>query len=188
MQKGKLIVFSAPSGAGKTTLVKHALEKLDNLSFSVSCTTRNKREGEIDGKDYYFISPEEFKKRIDDEEFVEWEEVYHNNYYGTLKSEIERITKDGHSVIFDMDVEGALNIKNIYGDQCLTVFVQPPSLEILRDRLITRNTESEDKLKQRLDKADIEMAAASRFDVLLMNDDLAAAKDEALAIITKFVR
>ncbi len=188
MQKGKLIVFSAPSGAGKTTLVRHALEKLDKLSFSVSCTTRNKREGEIDGKDYYFISPEEFKKRIDAEEFIEWEEVYHDNFYGTLKSEVERIIENGHSVIFDMDVEGALNIKKIYGDQCLTVFVQPPSLEILRDRLISRNTESEDKLKQRLDKADIEMAAAPKFDILLMNDDLDIAKEETLSIITKFIQ
>ena len=187
MSKGKLIVFSAPSGAGKTTLVRHALEQLDHIQFSISCTTREKREGEVHAKDYYFITPDEFKAKIANDEFVEYEEVYTNNFYGTLKSEVERITSTGNSVIFDIDVVGALNIKKLYGDQCLTVFVHPPSLEILKDRLISRNTESEDKLKQRLDKAVIEMETAPKFDVILMNDDLETAKAETLSIIKNFI-
>ena len=187
MTKGKLIVFSAPSGAGKTTLVKHALESMENIQFSISCTTREKREGEEHGKDYYYITPEEFKAKIANDEFVEFEEVYTNNFYGTLKSEVERITSSGNSVIFDIDVVGALNIKKLYGEECLTVFVHPPSLEVLKDRLISRNTESEDKLKQRIDKAGIEMETAPQFDVILMNDDLDVAKAETLTIIQNFI-
>jgi guanylate kinase len=187
MTKGKLIVFSAPSGAGKTTLVKHALETMDNIQFSISCTTREKREGEVHGKDYYYITPEEFKTKIANNEFVEYEEVYTNNFYGTLKSEVERITENGNSVIFDIDVVGALNIKKLYGDQCLTVFVNPPSLEVLKDRLISRNTESEDKLKQRIDKAGIEMETAPQFDFILLNDDLETAKNKTLEVIENFI-
>ncbi len=187
MKKGKLIVFSAPSGAGKTTLVRHALGLLENLKFSISCTTREKREGEIHGKDYYFLSPEEFKTKIASDEFVEHEEVYRDNFYGTLKSEVDKITAQGISVIFDIDVIGAINIKRIYGDQCLTVFVNPPSLEILKERLISRNTESEDKLKQRLDKAGIEMEKAKEFDVILLNDDLETAKNKTIEVITEFI-
>ncbi len=188
MKKGKLIVFSAPSGAGKTTLVRHALESLDNIQFSISCTTREKREGEEHGKDYYFLTPDEFKTKIANNEFVEHEEVYRDNFYGTLKSEVDRITEEGNSVIFDIDVIGALNIKRLYGEQCLTVFVNPPSLEILKERLISRNTESEDKLKQRLDKAGIEMEKAKEFDVILLNDDLETAKAKTLEIITDFIK
>lgn len=187
MTKGKLIVFSAPSGAGKTTLVKHALETMDNIQFSISCTTREKREGEVHGKDYYYITPEEFKTKIDNNEFVEYEEVYTNNFYGTLKSEVERITENGNSVIFDIDVVGALNIKKLYGKQCLTVFVNPPSLEVLKERLISRNTESEDKLKQRIDKAGIEMETAPQFDIMLLNDDLETAKKKTLEVIQNFI-
>ncbi|SFM76513.1 guanylate kinase [Algoriella xinjiangensis] len=188
MKKGKLIVFSAPSGAGKTTLVKHALETLENIKFSVSCTTREKREGEVDGKDYYFLTPDEFKAKIADDKFVEYEEVYRDNFYGTLKAEVDRITTEGNSVIFDIDVIGALNIKRLYGDECLTVFVNPPSLETLKERLISRNTESEDKLKQRLDKAGIEMEKAAEFDIILLNDDLATAKEKTNEIITDFLK
>lgn len=188
MTKGKLIVFSAPSGAGKTTLVKHALETMDNIQFSISCTTREKREGEEHGKDYYYITPEEFKAKIANDEFVEFEEVYTNNFYGTLKSEVERITESGNSVIFDIDVVGALNIKKLYGEECLTVFVHPPSLEILKERLISRNTESEDKLKQRIDKAGIEMDTAPKFDLILMNDDLETAKNETVTTIENFLK
>ena len=188
MKKGKLIVFSAPSGAGKTTLVRHALESLDNIQFSISCTTREKREGEEHGKDYYFLTPDEFKTKIANNEFVEHEEVYRDNFYGTLKSEVDRITEEGNSVIFDIDVIGALNIKRLYGEQCLTVFVNPPSLEILKERLISRNTESEDKLKQRLDKAGIEMEKAKEFDIILLNDDLETAKAKTLEIITDFIK
>ena len=188
MKKGKLIVFSAPSGAGKTTLVRHALEQLENIKFSISCTTRDKREGEVHAKDYYFLTPEEFKAKIANDEFVEHEEVYRDNFYGTLKSEVDRITSEGNSVIFDIDVIGALNIKKLYGDECLTVFVNPPSLEILKERLISRNTESEDKLKQRIDKAGIEMEKAKEFDVILLNDDLETAKAKTLEIITDFIK
>ncbi len=188
MKKGKLIVFSAPSGAGKTTLVRYALEKLDHIKFSISCTTRDKREGEVHGKDYYFLTPEEFKRKISNDEFVEHEEVYRDNFYGTLKSEVDRITSEGNSVIFDIDVIGALNIKNLYGEQRLTVFVNPPSLDVLKERLISRNTESEDKLKQRIDKAGIEMEKAKEFDVILLNDDLETAKAKTLEIITDFIK
>ncbi|WP_312150476.1 guanylate kinase [Empedobacter sp.] len=188
MKKGKLIVFSAPSGAGKTTLVRYALEQLENIKFSISCTTRDKREGETHGEDYYFLTLEEFKAKIANDEFVEHEEVYRDNFYGTLKSEVDRITSEGNSVIFDIDVIGALNIKKLYGDQCLTVFVNPPSLEILKQRLISRNTESEDKLKQRLDKAGIEMEKAKDFDIILLNDDLETAKAKTLEIITDFIK
>ncbi|QHC84530.1 guanylate kinase [Empedobacter brevis] len=188
MKKGKLIVFSAPSGAGKTTLVRYALEKLDHIKFSISCTTRDKREGEVHGKDYYFLTPEEFKRKISNDEFVEHEEVYRDNFYGTLKSEVDRITSEGNSVIFDIDVIGALNIKNLYREQCLTVFVNPPSLDVLKERLISRNTESEDKLKQRIDKAGIEMEKAKEFDVILLNDDLETAKAKTLEIITDFIK
>ena len=188
MKKGKLIVFSAPSGAGKTTLVRHALEQLENIKFSISCTTRDKREGETHGEDYYFLTPEEFKAKVANDEFVEHEEVYRDNFYGTLKSEVDRITSEGNSVIFDIDVIGALNIKKLYGDECLTVFVNPPSLETLKERLISRNTESEDKLKQRLDKAGIEMEKAKEFDIILLNDDLETAKAKTLEIITDFIK
>lgn len=188
MKKGKLIVFSAPSGAGKTTLVRYALEKLDHIKFSISCTTRDKREGEVHGKDYYFLTPEEFKRKISNDEFVEHEEVYRDNFYGTLKSEVDRITSEGNSVIFDIDVIGALNIKNLYREQCLTVFVNPPSLDVLKERLISRNTESEDKLKQRIDKAGIEMEKAKEFDIILLNDDLETAKAKTLEIITDFIK
>ena len=188
MKKGKLIVFSAPSGAGKTTLVRHALEQLENIKFSISCTTRDKREGEVHAKYYYFLTPEEFKAKIANDEFVEHEEVYRDNFYGTLKSEVDRITSEGNSVIFDIDVIGALNIKKLYGDECLTVFVNPPSLETLKERLISRNTESEDKLKQRLDKAGIEMEKAKEFDIILLNDDLETAKAKTLEIITDFIK
>ncbi|MFV0153879.1 guanylate kinase [Empedobacter falsenii] len=187
MKKGKLIVFSAPSGAGKTTLVRYALEQLDHIKFSISCTTRDKREGEVHGKDYYFLTPEEFKTKIANDEFVEHEEVYRNNFYGTLKSEVDRITSEGNSVIFDIDVIGALNIKKLYGEECLTVFVNPPSLDILKERLISRNTESKDKLKQRIDKAGIEMEKAKEFDTILLNDDLETAKAKTLDIITDFI-
>lgn len=188
MKKGKLIVFSAPSGAGKTTLVRYALQQLNNIKFSISCTTREKREGEEHGKDYYFLSLDEFRTKIANDEFVEHEEVYRDNFYGTLKSEVERITTEGNSVIFDIDVIGALNIKKIYGEECLTVFVNPPSLEILKERLISRNTESEDKLKQRIDKAGIEMEKAKEFDIILLNDDLETAQQKTLEVIQDFLK
>ncbi|WP_068595750.1 guanylate kinase [Vaginella massiliensis] len=188
MNRGKLIVFSAPSGAGKTTLVKHALEIFkQDLAFSISCTTRQMREGETHGKDYYFLDLEDFKQKIEQNEFIEWEEVYTNNFYGTLKSEVDRLMDEGKSVIFDIDVEGGLNIKKLYGKDCLTVFVHPPSINSLKERLRARNTETEEKLKQRLEKADLEIATAPKFDVVLWNDDLDKAKNETVSIIRNFL-
>lgn len=187
MNRGKLIVFSAPSGAGKTTLVRHALEIYKDLAFSISCTTREQREGEVHGKDYYYLTTEDFKQKIDQKEFIEWEEVYTNNFYGTLKADVDRLLNEGKSVIFDIDVEGGLNIKKIYGNDCLTIFVHPPSLSILKERLVARNTETEEKLNQRLSKADLEMEAAPKFDVILWNDDLETAKNETISIIRNFL-
>lgn len=188
MNKGKLIVFSAPSGAGKTTLVKHALSQIEHIQFSISCTTRDKREGEEHGKDYYYLSPDDFKSKISQDEFVEYEEVYANNFYGTLKSEVQRITEQGKSVVFDIDVMGGLNIKTIFGNDCLTVFVHPPSLDVLKERLISRNTESQEKLQQRISKAGIELETAPKFDVILWNDDLETAKQETVLLIENFIK
>lgn len=188
MIDGKLIIFSAPSGAGKTTLVRHLLsKKSDLLEFSISCTTRDKRVGEIDGKDYYFLSPEEFRKKIENDEFAEWEEVYKDHYYGTLKSEIERIWQLGKHVLFDIDVVGGLNLKSQFGAQALAIFVQPPSLAVLANRLKARNTDSEDKLEMRINKAVDELAFAHKFDVIIVNDDLDHAQEEAMQIISDFI-
>ncbi|MDD3458257.1 MAG: guanylate kinase, partial [Weeksellaceae bacterium] len=162
--KGKLIIVSAPSGAGKTTLVQHLLQNIDRLGFSVSCTTRSPRHNETDGKDYYFISTENFQKKIEREEFAEWEEVYPDTFYGTLKSEIQRIIASGNSVIFDIDVMGGIRLKELYSDDALSIFIMPPSLEVLENRLRNRKTESEEKLRQRVDKARKEINMATRFD------------------------
>lgn len=185
--KGKLIIFSAPSGAGKTTLVKHLLQQNFRLEFSVSATSRQPRPGEVDGKDYYFLTQEDFRKKIGDEEFLEWEEVYNGIFYGTLKSEVERIRSAGKNVIFDVDVVGGLNIKKIYGSEALAVFVQPPSVEELRKRLENRSTESEEKIKMRIAKAEQEIEFASRFDVIIVNDDLPKALNEAENVVSEFL-
>ena len=150
--KGKCVIFCAPSGAGKTTIVRHLLNCFSELQFSVSACTRSKRENEVNGKDYYFLSVNEFKKRIENNEFIEWEEVYNGNYYGTLKSEIERIWKQGKVVIFDVDLEGGINLKKYFGENALSVFVQPPSVDALEKRLRSRNTESEESLQKRVNK------------------------------------
>jgi guanylate kinase len=170
--KGKLVIFSAPSGAGKTTIVKHLLQQDLNLEFSVSATSREPRPGENNGKDYYFLSTEEFRKKINNGEFLEWEEVYKGIFYGTLKSEVERIRNAGKHVIFDVDVVGGLNIKKFYGNEALAVFVQPPSVEELKNRLQNRSTESEEKIKMRIAKAEQELAYASQFDIIIINDNL----------------
>ena len=170
--KGKLIIFSAPSGAGKTTIVKHLLQKDFNLGFSISATSRQPRKGEKHGKDYYFLSQEEFRQKIKNDEFLEWEEVYTGIFYGTLKGEVERIRQKGGNVIFDVDVIGGLNIKNYYGKEALAVFVQPPSVEELKNRLKNRSTESEEKINMRVAKAEKEMSYAGQFDVILINDKL----------------
>ena len=171
--EGKAIIFSAPSGSGKTTIVQHLLEKNPDLGFSISASTRDKRgRTEAHGKDYYFLTPEEFKKKIDSNEFVEWEEVYEGNFYGTLKSEIERIWGSGKNVIFDVDVKGGIALKNYFGDRALAIFVKVPSLEILKERLHVRGTESEESLSRRLFKAKFEMTFQDKFDKVLVNENL----------------
>jgi guanylate kinase len=178
--EGKLIIFSAPSGSGKTTIVKQLLANNPNLGFSISACTRDKRgRSEQDGQDYYFLTPDEFRTKIDEDAFVEWEEVYPGAYYGTLKSEIERIWASGKHVIFDVDVKGGLALKNYYKERALAVFVKVPSLEILEDRLRTRGTETEESLSKRIFKMKFEWSFQDKFDVILVNDQLADAVKEA---------
>lgn len=189
MFNGKLIVFSAPSGSGKTTLVKHLLAQKElNLDFSISATSRNPREGEIHAKDYYFLSQEDFQKHIQNDDFVEYEEVYKDNFYGTLKTELERIWAEGKHVIFDIDVIGGLRIKSTFPERTLAVFVNPPSVEELERRLRTRQTETEEKIRMRLDKADREISKASFFDVILHNNELEKAKVEAYELVQNFLK
>ena len=186
--KGKLFVFSAPSGSGKTTIVKHLLAHPElNLEFSISCTTRAPRGEEVHGKDYYFITWEAFKKHIKAEDFVEWEEVYTNNFYGTLKSEVERIWAKGKHVIFDIDVAGGLRIKKKFPEETLAVFVKPPSVDELKRRLKQRSTESDDKINMRIAKAHVELATAPQFDVVIKNYDLETAKEEAVKLVKEFI-
>lgn len=185
---GKAIIFSAPSGAGKTTIVHHlmSLENL-HLAFSVSATSRAKRGTEEDGKDYYFYSPQDFLARAKAGEFLEWEEVYKDQYYGTLKAEIERLWAEGKNVIFDVDVQGGMNLKKIFGDQALAIFVMPPSIEELNFRLRNRSTESPEKIAMRIAKAGSEMKYAPKFDVQLLNEKLELALQEAEKIVSQFV-
>ncbi len=185
---GKCIIICAPSGAGKTTLVKHLLDVFPDLRFSISATSRQLRSGETEGKDYYFITPEEFRKGIDEGDFLEWEEVYPEKYYGTLKKEIERIWREGKHVVFDVDVLGGINLKSYFGDNSLAVFVKPPSLRVLEERLRKRGTESDDDLKRRLDKAEFEMGYAQSFDRVLVNDDLTKTKREIEEWVKNFLR
>lgn len=186
--KGKLIIFSAPSGAGKTTIVKHLLQQGFDLEFSISATSREPRHTETHGKDYYFLSGEEFLAKVENDEFLEWEEVYKGTSYGTLKSEVERIREQGKNVVFDVDVVGGLNIKKYYGDEALAVFVQPPSVEELRKRLVGRSTDSEEKIAMRVAKAEHELSFAKQFDVVIINDKLEDAFKEAETIITEFLK
>ncbi|WP_430614598.1 guanylate kinase [Flavobacterium sp. JP2137] len=189
MKKGKLIVFSAPSGSGKTTIVKHLLEREDlNLAFSISATSREPRPTEIDGTDYYFISLHDFKQHIKAEDFLEWEEVYRDNFYGTLKSEIERIWSLGKNVIFDIDVAGGLRIKKKFPEETLAVFVKPPSIDELKIRLKKRSTESDDKINMRIAKASVELATAPQFDVIIKNYDLEVAQNEAYELVKAFIQ
>ncbi|MDO8317521.1 MAG: guanylate kinase [Flavobacterium sp.] len=186
---GKLIVFSAPSGSGKTTIVRHLLGKEDlNLEFSISAATREARGEEVNGKDYYFMSTEDFKKHIKAEDFVEWEEVYRDNFYGTLKSEVERIWAKGKNVIFDIDVAGGLRIKHKFPEETLAVFVKPPSVDELKRRLKERSTESDDKINMRIAKASVELATAPQFDVIIKNYDLPIALEEAYQLVKNFVK
>jgi guanylate kinase len=185
--KGKCIIFSAPSGAGKTTIVRHLLKENLGLSFSVSACSREPRPNEIDGKDYHFLGVDGFKDKIKENAFIEWEEVYTNNFYGTLKSEIETIWKAGKHVIFDVDVIGGLNLKRIFGSDALAIFVQPPSYEELEARLRNRSTETEDKIQQRMAKAKNELAHAEEFDIVLINDNLSEACKKAKDLIAAFL-
>ena len=184
---GKALIFSAPSGSGKTTIVKHLLTTNPDLGFSISASTRDRRgRTEQHGKDYYFLTPEEFKKKIDNDEFVEWEEVYEGNFYGTLKSEVERIWAMGKNVIFDVDVKGGINLKKYFGDKGLAVFVKVPSFEILKERLHDRRTESEEGLSRRLFKAKFEMSFEDKFDKVLVNDHLEKSLEEAQRLYDEF--
>ncbi|MDR2409436.1 MAG: guanylate kinase [Bacteroidales bacterium] len=184
---GKLIIFSAPSGTGKTTIVRHLLQSDLPLAFSVSATSRPMRQNEVNGKDYYFFSPEIFKEKIENKEFLEWEEVYPNQFYGTLLSEINRIWTDGKHTLFDVDVIGGLNIKNKYPDRSLALFLMPPSLEVLKERLVHRGTETEASINKRKDKAEYELRFADKFDKIIINDDLETTKKEAYNIIRHFL-
>lgn len=185
--EGKLIIFSAPSGAGKTTIVRHLLQKFPQLSFSISATTRDPRGSETHHNDYYFITKEDFLHRVARQEFVEFEEVYSGTFYGTLRSEIERIWNAGKHVIFDIDVEGGLRLKRKYEANALAIFVQPPSLEVLKERLSGRGTDSPEKLQERFIKAEKELLYADKFDVILKNFDLATACAEAEALVGDFL-
>ena len=188
MSNGKLIVFSAPSGSGKTTIVRHLLKQTElNLEFSISATSRDKRGEEINGKDYYFLSAKEFISKIKKGEFLEWEEVYRDNFYGTLKTEVERIWAMGKHVIFDIDVSGGLRIKRKFPEQTLAVFVKPPSIDELKIRLKKRKTEDDDKINMRVAKASAELATAPLFDVIIVNDSLDKALDEAYTLVNNFV-
>jgi guanylate kinase len=187
MGSPKLIIFTAPSGAGKTTIVKHLLKVREDLAFSISACTRSQRYGEVNGLDYYFLSVEEFKRKVSAGDFVEYEEVYENQFYGTLKAEIERLKSLGKNVIFDIDVKGALNIKKFYGDEALTVFVSPPSPEVLFERLKSRKTEDEESLRKRIARARIELGYENKFDVTLINNDLETALNDAEMIVNTFL-
>lgn len=183
----KVIIFSAPSGSGKSTLVAHAMQNIENLAFSISCTTRNLRGTEIHGKDYHFINVKEFKNHINNEEFVEFEEVYPDKFYGTLKSEVEKNWKDGKIVIFDVDVKGGVALKKYYGEKALSIFIKPPSIEELERRLLSRNTDDISAIQTRLAKAEEEMTYQDQFDVVVINDDLEKAKEEIISIIENFI-
>ena len=185
---GKLIVISAPSGAGKTSIVRQLLKDMPELSFSVSASSRVRRENEVDGKDYFFLGVEEFQQKIKEGAFLEWEQVYENQYYGTFKSEIERISSEGRTVIFDVDVIGGLNIKHQYSRECLSIFIMPPSLEVLAERLIGRGLDSKESVKKRLEKAEEEISKNKQFDIIILNDNFEIACEQTKEVITNFIR
>lgn len=187
MKPGKLIVITAPSGAGKTTIARHLLNSVPGLAFSVSATTRKQRPEEADGRDYFFMPENEFKERIERGEFMEWEEVYHGSFYGTLKSEIEKIWRAGKAALFDVDVKGALELKKKFPENTLTILIKPPSFEILMHRLHSRATEPPEKIEERIRKAQYELQFENSFDVAIVNDDLQKAFHESEAAVRKFL-
>jgi guanylate kinase len=184
----KLVIISAPSGAGKTTIVRHLLDSGLNLAFSVSATTRALRGNEKDGVDYFFLTVAEFRKKIEKNEFVEWEEVYKDLFYGTLKSELDRIWTAGNHVLFDVDVKGGLNLKKLFSEKAIAIFLMPPSVQDLEERLTVRGTESDDKIRMRVDKAREELRFAGQFDAIIVNDNLDKAKVEAYRIVADFIK
>ena len=184
---GKLIIFSAPSGSGKSTIINYLLTQGLNLAFSISATSRPPRGTEQHGVEYYFLSPEEFKERIANNEFLEYEEVYENRFYGTLKAPIEKQLEEGYNVVFDVDVVGGCNIKKYYGDRALSVFIQPPSIEALRNRLVGRGTDAPEVIESRIAKAEFELGFAEKFDIVIVNDDLEKAKAETLSTLKEFL-
>jgi len=186
--KGKLVIISAPSGAGKTTIVRHLLDSGLNLEFSVSATTRPLRGQEINGKDYLFLSVDEFKKRVERNEFIEWEEVYKDHFYGTLRSEIDRIWANGNHVLFDVDVKGGIKLKNIFGTNSIALFIMPPSVDELEIRLNTRGTEDPNKIKTRIEKARDEMKFSNQFDDIIINNQLDKAIEEVTAVVISFLK
>jgi len=185
---GKLIIFSAPSGAGKSTLVRYLLGCGFDMEFSISATSRAPRGTEKHGVDYYYLTPEEFRQKVDNQEFLEYEEVYQNCYYGTLRSEVERITGQGKNIVFDVDVVGGLNIKKEFGDQALALFIAPPSIDELHKRLVSRGTDSAEMIEKRIGKAEFEMSFAPKFDIVVVNDNLELAKAEAERSIREFLK
>jgi guanylate kinase len=185
---GKLFIFSAPSGSGKTTIVKHLLKVFPQLQFSVSACTRPMRAGEVNGKDYYFLSTDEFKEKIKNNEFIEWEEVYPGQYYGTLHSELQRIWNAGKHIVFDIDVIGGLNVKRKYPLNSLAVFIQAPGIEVLEKRLLSRSTESEESFKKRIAKVKKELMFAGEFDTILINDKLDLALKDAEKLVAEFLK
>lgn len=189
MNSGKLIIFSAPSGSGKSTLVNYLMEQHPELqlAFSISCTSRAPRGKEKNGVEYFFLSPEEFKKKIANDEFLEYEEVYEDRFYGTLKSQVEVQSQAGQNVVFDVDVKGGVNIKKHYGSRALSVFIQPPSVEELRNRLVGRATDAPEVIEQRLNKAEYELSFADKFDRIVINDDLEKAKVDVYNVIKQFL-
>ena len=185
--QGKMIIISAPSGAGKSTIVKYLLKQGLKLEFSISACSRDKRDGEKDGKDYYFLSPDEFRRRIEQGDFLEWEEVYPGSYYGTLRSEVDRIWQAGNHVVFDVDVVGGVNIKKQYPENSLALFIMPPDLETLKKRLMKRGTETEESLQKRVGKAEEELTFADKFDRIIVNDELDKACRETLEAVKAFL-
>ncbi|MFZ2286918.1 MAG: guanylate kinase [Bacteroidales bacterium] len=183
----KVLIISAPSGAGKTTLVQHLLSAGLPLMFSVSATSRKPRGSEVNGREYYFITSAEFRRKIRKGEFIEWQEVYRDHYYGTLRSEIERITGENKIPLFDLDVQGGINLKKIFGENALAVFIMPPSIEELRSRLVKRGTDSPEKIEMRVEKASSEILLADKFDRIIVNDGLGKACDEIMETVTEFI-